>query len=55
MTDQAPEHTVFDELAAGDPTAVPFSFVVTCACPGSYPCPCQHPASAGMADTFAVS
>jgi len=42
-------------FAVGYPTAAPFRFIVTFACPGSYPFPCQHPASAGMADTFAVS
>jgi plastocyanin len=42
-------------LAAGDPAVARFGFVVTFACPGSYSFPCQHPASAGMADTFAVS
>jgi plastocyanin len=34
---------------------VPFAFAVTFACPGRYCFHCQHPASAGMADTFAVS
>jgi hypothetical protein len=42
-------------LAADTPAAVPFGFVVTFACPGRYPLPCQHPARAGMTDTFAVS
>jgi hypothetical protein len=42
-------------VAAGDPAVVPFAFAVTFACPGRYCFHCQHPASAGMADTFAVS
>ena len=42
-------------LAAGDPAAARFGLVVTFAGPGRYPFRCQHPASAGMADTFAVS
>jgi hypothetical protein len=42
-------------LAAGDPAVARFGFVVTFACLGSYSFPCQYPASAGMADTFAVS
>lgn len=42
-------------VAADDPAVVPFAFAVTFACPGRYCFHCQHPASAGMADTFAVS
>jgi hypothetical protein len=42
-------------LAAGDPAAARFGFIVTFAGPGRYPFRCQHPTSAGMADTFAVS
>jgi plastocyanin len=42
-------------LTAGDPAVVPFAFAVTFARPGRYCFHCQHPASAGMADTFAVS
>ena len=42
-------------LAAGDPAAARFGFIVTFAGPDRYPFRCQHPASAGMADTFAVS
>jgi hypothetical protein len=42
-------------VAAGEPAVVPFAFAVTFACPGRYCFHCQHPASAGMADTFAVS
>ncbi len=42
-------------VAAGDLAVVPFAFAVTFACPGRYCFHCQHPASAGMADTFAVS
>jgi hypothetical protein len=44
-----------DGLAAGDPAAARFGFIVTFAGPGRYPFRCQHPTSAGMADTFAVS
>ncbi len=43
------------ELAAGDPAAARFGFIVTFTGPGRYPFRCQHLASAGMADTFAVS
>lgn len=42
-------------LAAGGPTATPLGLVVTFACPGRYCFPCQHSASAGMTETFAVS
>src|SRR5690348_18426862 len=42
-------------VAAGQPAVVPFAFAVTFARPGRHCFHCQHPASAGMADTFAVS
>jgi hypothetical protein len=42
-------------LTAGGPATLPLGFVVTFAYPGRYSFPCQHPARAGMTDTFAVS
>jgi len=42
-------------LAPRDPAAARFGLTVTIAGPGRYPFRCQHPASAGMPDTFAVS